>query len=148
MLTAATVDRALSCDLVFHHFGMAVQRPDGAFRMLRALGYRDGATAFDPLQAVHVAMRHHPEMPDVEVIWPGDGPSPIDKLIKPGDGRIYHLCFVAEDAEATLARWQAAGLEVVPVREPRPAVLFDGRPVSFHHIAGFGLIELIHGAGA
>ena len=52
--------------------------PDAAFRFLAGLGYTEGAQAFDPLQKVNLAMRHHAAMPDVEVIWPGDGPSPID----------------------------------------------------------------------
>ena len=57
--------------LVFHHFGLAVSDPAIAFRCLAGMGYRAGAALFDPLQNVNVAMRHHAEMPDVEVVWPG-----------------------------------------------------------------------------
>jgi len=131
--------------LRFHHFGLAVHGPAEAFSYLAALGYWEGAVEFDPLQGVNVAMRHHSEMPDVEVIWPGEGPSPIDRLIKGRDSLIYHLCYSAPNAAASLAAIEAAGLQLYTVAEPCPAILFGGLPVSFHAIGGVGVIELIHG---
>ncbi|MBR1171004.1 VOC family protein [Bradyrhizobium liaoningense] len=131
-------------NLAFHHFGLAVASPDDAFRYLAALGYTAGHSAFDPLQRVNLAMRHHPTMPDVEVIWPGDGPSPIDKLVKEAGTMIYHLCYTCFDADAALAALTAAGMDVLTISDPTPAVLFDGQDVSFHHVSGFGLIEILH----
>ncbi|MGY4606978.1 hypothetical protein ACVW16_005390 [Bradyrhizobium sp. USDA 4474] len=131
-------------DLAFHHFGLAVASPDDAFRYLASLGYRAGNSAFDPLQRVNLAMRHHPTMPDVEVIWPGDGPSPIDRLIKKTGTMIYHLCYASADAGVALAALSAAGMEILTVSPPTPAILFGGQDVSFHHISGFGLIEILH----
>ncbi len=133
--------------LRFHHLGWIVRAPDAAFRFLAALGYHAGNTAFDPLQNVNLAMRHHPEMPDVEVIWPADGPSPIDLLLKRGN-MIYHVCYVTDDAAASLAAMAAAGLDVLPVGEAKPARLFGGSLVSFHTIDDVGLIEFIHGEPA
>jgi hypothetical protein len=130
--------------LTFHHFGLAVRSPDGAFRYLEGLGYTPGACAFDPLQSVNVAMRHHRHMPDVEVVWPGDGPSPIDQLVKRGNERIYHLCYASDDPAGSLAALEAAGLGVVAVRDPLPAILFGGALVSFHYVDEFGVIELLH----
>lgn len=130
--------------LRFHHLGLAVPSPDQAFQFLGALGYASGAQTFDPLQNVNLAMRHHPAMPDVEVIWPGDGPSPIDQMIKRGN-MIYHMCFEADDAAASIAAMEAAGLRVFSLGAPKPARLFGGVPVSFHRIDGVGLIEFIHG---
>ncbi|MBV8666299.1 MAG: VOC family protein [Burkholderiaceae bacterium] len=129
----------------FHHFGLAVHTPEDAFRYLAALGYTEGAVEYDPLQRVNVAMRHHAHMPDVEVIWPQEKPSPIDNIIKGRDSMIYHLCYCAPDAEATLRSLEQAGLQVHTVSEPKPAVLFGGLPVSFHLVSGIGVIELIHG---
>jgi hypothetical protein len=124
---------------------MAVRSPHRAFRFLEALGYSDGPQIFDPLQAVHMAMRHHPDMPDVELIWPGEeGPSPIDKLIRPSSGQIYHLCYAADDPERALHAVEAAGLSALHLTEAIPAPLFGAASVSFHHIEGFGLIEIIH----
>ena len=130
--------------MAFHHFGLAVAAPQEAFLYLAALGYTEGDSAFDPLQRVNLAMRHHVSMPDVEIIWPGDGPSPIDNLVKRTGSMIYHLCYTCSDPEAALSALEAAGLETVLVSPPTPAILFDGREVSFHHISGFGLIEILH----
>jgi hypothetical protein len=130
--------------LAFHHFGLAVSAPEAAFLYLASLGYTEGNSAFDPLQRVNLAMRHHASMPDVEVIWPGDGPSPIDNLVKRTGSMIYHLCYTCPDPDAVLSAWEDAGLETVVVSPPTPAILFGGREVSFHHISGFGLIEILY----
>ena len=129
--------------LRFHHFGLAVAEPEPAFRYLEALGYTEGAVVFDPNQRVNLAMRHHAVMPDVEVIWPGDGPSPIDKMLRRNGSMVYHLCYEVADPEAAILAMEQAGLEVAQVSLPTPAPLFGGREVSFYSVAGFGLIELL-----
>src|ERR1700712_2214943 len=103
--------------LRFHHLGLAVPAPGQAFRFLATLGYAEGAETFDPMQNVNLAMRHHQAMPDVEVIWPGEGPSPIDQMIKRGN-MIYHLCYVAADPEASIAAMEARGLGVYSLGTP------------------------------
>jgi hypothetical protein len=130
--------------LQFHHFGLVVAEPDEAFCYLEALGYEAGNVVFDPLQRVNLAMRHHPSMPDVEVIWPGNEPSPIDTLLKGGRIMIYHICYACSDPAATLAALDAAGCLIMEVSPAKPAVLFGGLAVSFHQVSGFGLIELLH----
>jgi len=92
---------------------------------------------------VNLALYCHDEMPDVEVIWPADGPSPIDEFVRRGSTRIYHLCYTSAAPEATMSAMETAGLNVVPITPPQPAVLFDGRHVSFYSIMNVGLIELI-----
>jgi catechol 2,3-dioxygenase-like lactoylglutathione lyase family enzyme len=129
--------------LQFHHLGLAVKKPATATAYLGALGYREGHRVFDPLQAVNLAMFHHDSMPDVEVIWPGDGPSPIDSILKKSDGRVYHICYTAPDPEAAVAAMQEQGFDVLEVAAPQPAVLFGGQKVSFYAVVGFGLIEII-----
>jgi catechol 2,3-dioxygenase-like lactoylglutathione lyase family enzyme len=135
----------LSTSLAFHHFGLAVKRPQKAFAFLKTLGYRDGAQVYDPEQSVNLAMRHHPAMPDVEVIWPGEGPSPVDNLVKGDRSLVYHLCFATPDVQQALADLAAAGHAIVELAPPKPAILFGGIPVSFHKVLGFGMIEIIHG---
>jgi len=139
----AAMSRAPLASLKFHHFGLAVPAPQAAFRYLEALGYTEGNQVFDPGQKVNLAMRHHPVMPDVEVVWPGEEPSPIDKMIKRNGSMIYHVCYEVADPDATVALIEAAGLEVVLVSPPKPAPLFGGREVSFHSVEDFGLIELL-----
>lgn len=131
--------------LTFHHLGLAVRRPRKAFAFLDALGYRAGPQVHDPLQSVNLAMRYHATMPAVEVIWPGDGPSPVDGLIKDDRALVYHVCFASDDARRALSDLAAAGHQIVEISPPKPAVLFDGLPVSFHNVLGFGMIEIIHG---
>lgn len=133
--------------LRFHHLGLAVAEPTTAFHFLSALGYIEGAAVFDPLQGVNLSLRCHATMPNVEVIWPGEGPSPIDRMIRRGP-MIYHLCYVTSDADASIAAMVAAGFDVVCVSSPKPALLFGGIPVSFHSVDQFGLVELIHGEPA
>lgn len=133
----------------FHHLGLAVKRPDEAFRYLGSLGYTEGKTFFDSLQQVNLAMRYHTAMPAVEVIWPGEGPSPIDSMIMRGGGAlIYHLCYMSNDVEATVNAIDAAGLEIMPLGQAKPAVLFGGLEVSFYSISNVGIVELIQGEPA
>jgi Glyoxalase/Bleomycin resistance protein/Dioxygenase superfamily len=133
------------CGLEFHHFGLAVRSPEAAFRYLDDLGYRAGNTCYDPLQKVNLAMRHHDRMPDVEVIWPGVEPSPIDSMLEKNDSLIYHLCYTSEDVEGSLAALEQSGSEVFPLGFAQPALLFDGMEVSFYRITGVGVIEIIAG---
>lgn len=134
---------AINAKLRFHHIGLAVPEPEPTFRFLAIQGYTEGHQVFDPLQGVNLAMRYHQTMPDFEVIWPGDTPSPIDKMIKRNGPMMYHCCYETADVDDTL-RWIAdAGFEIFTVSPPKPAVLFGGREVSFHMIGKFGLIELL-----
>ncbi len=134
--------------LAFHHFGLAVRDPQAAFDYLGALGYRVGSTCYDAHQRVNLAMRHHDAMPDVEVIWPGAEPSPIDRMLKRTDNIIYHLCYTSRDVAASIAAIEASGLEVLAISEAAAAPLFDGLEVSFYSISGFGIIEIIDTATA
>jgi catechol 2,3-dioxygenase-like lactoylglutathione lyase family enzyme len=117
--------------LTFHHLGLAVRTPQAAAAFLGGLGYSLGPSVYDPRQNVLLQMAESPGGPTVEIISPGEGPGPIDRLItRHSDGLIYHVC---------------AGLRAICVSEPTPAVLFGGRPVSFYTVQGLGLIEVIEG---
>ena len=129
--------------LEFHHFGLAVKSPEAAFRYLEDLGYTAGSTCYDPLQKVNLAMRHHDDMPDVEVIWPGPEASPIDRMLKQRDTLIYHLCYTSGDVERSVAALETAGLEVLQLGMAQPALLFGGKEVSFYSITDVGVIEII-----
>lgn len=136
----------MTTGLEFHHMGLAVDDPEAAFSMLQAQGYRIGRSMFDPLQKVNLALARHENQPTIEVVWPGDAPSPIDKVLKSGPG-FYHICYTSSDPEASLEALEARGLQVMEVVAPTPAILFAGLKVSFHFALGFGLFELIHLTG-
>jgi hypothetical protein len=129
--------------LEFHHFGLAVRNPVQTFTYLAGLGYREGAACFDAHQRVNLAMRHHDAMPDVEVIWPGSEPSPLDRMLKLSDSVIYHICYVSSNVDASIEAIEAEGLEVLTISDPAPAPLFGGLEVSFYSILEFGIIEVI-----
>jgi hypothetical protein len=132
--------------LVFHHLGLAVRSPKSASILLNGLGYNLGPSVYDPCQNVFLQMAESPRNPAVEIISPGEGPGPIDKLVaRHADGIIYHACYVTENLSATLAAIKTAGLRAVCVSEPIPAVLFGGCLVSFYNVQGIGLIEVIEG---
>ena len=131
-------------DLAFHHFGLAVRRPEEAATFLAMLGYRLGEPHFDPNQNCHLILGTHDTQPAVEIIYPGRDEGPIDKWVeRHATGIIYHLCYATKNLEATLAQWEASGLRVVCVSPPKPAVLFEGRMVSFYNVVGMGLVEIL-----
>ncbi len=130
--------------LTFHHLGLAVKQPREAENFLSTLGYQMGAAVFDPVQNVHLALCTHATQPAVEIIWPGDSQGPIDRLTQRHPaGIVYHVCYQTMDLAATLAHLEAAGLRVLCISSPSPAVLFGGRKVSFYNVAGMGLIEIL-----
>jgi methylmalonyl-CoA/ethylmalonyl-CoA epimerase len=130
--------------LKFHHFGLAVRRPEQATAFAGALGYRVGQPVFDPEQNVHLAMCTHETEPALELIWPGPGKGPVDALVRRHEsGIIYHACYETSDLAAALANFQARGLKAFCVSQPKPAFLFGGRNVSFYNVLGMGLIEIL-----
>jgi catechol 2,3-dioxygenase-like lactoylglutathione lyase family enzyme len=131
--------------LSFHHFGLAVREPEEAVRFLEALGYEIASSIPDPLQRVNLAFCSHPTMPDVELVWPGEEPSPIDAIVKRNNGLVYHLCYTADDPDEAVAAIEASGLNIVAAGPAKAAVLFGGREVAFFYVENFGLIEIIRG---
>ncbi|MCE0483869.1 MAG: VOC family protein [Methylacidiphilales bacterium] len=130
--------------LLFHHFGLAVRRPQEAETLLTALGYTLGEAVLDPGQNVHLKMGHHPAQPAVEIIWPAAPGGPIDGMTqRHTSGIIYHLCYETDDLAAALAGFEKAGSRVVCVSPPKSAPLFGGRKVSFYNVIGLGLIEIL-----
>jgi methylmalonyl-CoA/ethylmalonyl-CoA epimerase len=134
--------------LTFHHLGLAAALPDMAMSVLRGMGYEIGATVFDPLQNVNLALCDHARMPAIEIIFKAQGPSPLDRLLnRHKEGLVYHMCYATRDMEATLRGFEADGVRVVCVTGPKPAVLLGGRSVSFYQVLGVGLVEIIDESG-
>jgi catechol 2,3-dioxygenase-like lactoylglutathione lyase family enzyme len=133
--------------LRFHHLGLAVRNPEKAIRFLRGLGYSIGESVFDTVQNVNLIMCAHDSMPAVEVISPGSTSGPVDNLVNRfSSGIVYHTCYITDSLEASVAAIRQAGLRVTPMSKTQSAVLFGGKPVSFHVISGMGLVEIIENA--
>lgn len=132
--------------LTFHHLGLAVARPDGAERFLTSLGYQVGPHIRDDVQRVNLSMATHAAMPSVEVIWPTEVEGPLTGLLKLQAEIAYHVAYECDAIEAAVAAIKASNVRVIQQSPPQPAVLFDGRMVSFQRVGGFGLIELVERA--
>jgi methylmalonyl-CoA/ethylmalonyl-CoA epimerase len=132
----------------FHHFGLAARDPARAAAFLGALGYTVGPLVRDPLQGVDLAMATHPTMPAVEIVAPLGDDGPLASTLRRDAEAVYHVCFETSDRARVLDALREAGGRALPVAGATPAVLFGGRAVSFHRVAGFGLIELLDAAEA
>jgi methylmalonyl-CoA/ethylmalonyl-CoA epimerase len=135
-------------DLEFHHIGLAASRPKRATDFLTALGYACTESIYDPVQNVRLVMCTHVHAPSVEIISPSDTPGPLDSILRDAKQSIYHVCYETKDLDATLKRFAESGVRAICISEPKPAILFGNRPVSFYMIGGFGLIELLDTGGA
>jgi len=135
---------AISSHLVFHHFGLAVRRPDDAMAFMSTLGYQVGEPVFDPEQNVNLIMCSHETQPSVEIIWPDNTKGPIHGLTdRHPAGVIYHVCYATDDLDAALAGLKKAGLQAVCISPRKRAPLFGGRKVSFYNVLGIGLVEIL-----
>jgi methylmalonyl-CoA/ethylmalonyl-CoA epimerase len=113
------------------------------------LGYEIGEPVFDPEQNVHLAMCNHKSQPALELIWPGNLKGPIDALVqRHAYGIIYHPCYATGNLAAALAAFEANGVTPICVSPPKPALLFNGKKVSFYNISGVGLVEILEDSPA
>lgn len=129
-----------------HHFGLAARDPKRALAALAALGYLCGTPLEDPIQNVVLHWCTRADTIPVEVVSAMGEAGPLKRVLAEQDTSFYHLCYEIDTTEAALERLKQAGLRVLTVLPACPAVLFDGRRVSFHLLRGFGLIELLERA--
>ena len=123
--------------------GLALKKEDDALIFLAGLGYDEGTRVYDPEQKVNLRLCTAEGKPAVELVTKGEEESPLDNILKKYNELVYHTCYETEDLEKSLAAIEAAGLRVIPVSPPKPAILFGGRLVSFYTVMGFGLIEIL-----
>jgi len=129
--------------LRFHHLGLASRCEDKSIKFLEGLGYNIGDRKHDPLQNVHLRLCKAESMPDVEIVIPTNSAGPLDSILNTSEANIYHVCYETINLNDSLQAIKGHGIRVICVSKPKPAVLFDGREVSFYTIRGLGLIELL-----
>lgn len=130
-------------DFEFHHFGLAVRKEEAALKFLSATGYTPGIRIYDPEQNVNVRLCVSPDMPDVELVTPGVGSGPLDSILSRSPEMVYHLCYQTSNLAGVLESFKEKGIRCLCVAPRKPAILFDHRFVSFYHLPGFGLIEIL-----
>ena len=126
----------------FHHFGLAVNDFKDASKFYTNLGYQVTTPIIDPLQNVELAMCTLQGAPSVELVRPVDDQSPIVNLLKKNGEMIYHTCYELEDVERDLKVLFAENRALCVV-EPKSAILFDNREVSFYYVNNVGLVEVL-----
>lgn len=129
--------------LIFHHYGLAVQKDTEALTMLAGLGYKNGQNLYDPEQDVHVRLCMHPNMPTVEIVSKGTEDGPLKNILKRSSEMLYHSCYETHNLAESLTSIAEKGLRILPIAPRKKAILFEGRYVSFYYIIGFGLVELL-----
>lgn len=139
---ALTLNRLLG-HLKFHHFGVALRRDGDALLFAESLGYVIGERIYDPLQNVYLRLCTAAGRPAIEFVQAGNGAGPLDSILAKYDGLIYHTCYETPHLANTLGAMEEAGLRWINQSEPRPAVLFGGRRVSFYRVVGWGVVELL-----
>jgi methylmalonyl-CoA/ethylmalonyl-CoA epimerase len=128
----------------FHHIGFVVAsiEPSVAGFLDSLQAEWDGAIFHDPNQAVRVTfLRGKNEAnPLFELVAPAGEDSPVIPFLKRGGG-LHHLCYEIDDLEEQLALSRAQGGLVV--RQPLPAVAFEGRLIAWVYTRNKLLVEYL-----
>jgi len=126
----------------FHHYGLAVKRFKEAIQFHNTLGYSCGEIVIDNLQYVELVLCSSPHYPSVELVMPFGDNSPINSFLKKNNEIIYHICYEINIADISIDQF-FSGNRYICVSEPKPAILFNNRLVSFYYINNVGLIEIL-----
>ncbi|HET6254011.1 MAG TPA: VOC family protein [Puia sp.] len=120
-----------------HHIGVACQDIGEGIERLSLIHDIVARTPVirDPEQDADVVMLTLSDGTRIELV----AGRAVEMLVKRNIG-LYHLCFEVSDIDGEIGRLVAGGAKlIVP---PKPAALFDGRPVAFLY-AAYGMIELL-----
>lgn len=129
--------------LTFHHLGLAAKHPEKALHLLKGLGYDAGEPVEDPSQKVGLILCTCAVMPTIEVIYQTEAAGPLKGYLKQSAAIIYHICYETTDLQESLKALKEDNNTVMLVSPPKPAIFFAGRKVSFYHIHGLGLVEIL-----
>ena len=99
-----------------------------------------GGRIVDPLQDVELQFLEDDRGARLELIRPLSDASPVARALQQGGG-LNHVCYQVGDLESSVQALVAANAKVV--REPRPAVAFNGRRVAFLFTRQRELVELV-----
>ena len=128
--------------MTIDHVGIVVGSLDRAAAYYTAtFGLRPvNGRIVDPLQDVELQFLEDDGGTRLELIRPLSADSPAARALSQGGG-LNHICYRVENLEASVEALVANGAKVV--REPLPAVAFDGRRVTFLYTRERELIEFV-----
>jgi methylmalonyl-CoA/ethylmalonyl-CoA epimerase len=127
--------------LEFDHLSLTTQKPEKMPPSSAPSATRPANRCTIPLTGVDLVLCRNPCTPDIHLF---DGRDQAAAADSPGAaaGDLSRLLPVARPRCLTRGH-EAAGQRVIRVSDPKPAVLFDNRQVSFHMVRGFGPIEVL-----
>ncbi len=128
--------------LSFHHYGLATNNFDNSIKFHKNLGYSISDIVRDDLQDVDLIFCESKSMPSVELVRPINSRSPINNYIKKNNAIIYHACYETSFDQENISNI-FFNVDYIIVSEPKPAILFNNRLVSFYFVKDNGLIELL-----
>ncbi len=128
--------------MTIDHIGIVVESLEAATDYYsRHFGLRRvGGTIVDPLQGVELQFLEDDRGQRLELIRPSGVGSPVARALEKGGG-FNHVCYRVADLEAAARDLLDNGALVV--REPLPAVAFNGRRVAFFYTRQRELVELV-----
>ena len=130
-------------DFKFHHYGLACSDLKKATEMLLQSGYTIGPVVHDPLQKVLLSICTHKFLPCIEIVSAELKDNPINKIVEKNDICIYHICYVVSERTKALSKLTNLGIRFVTISNPKEAILFNGKTVSFHFAKEFDLFEIL-----
>lgn len=123
-----------------HHIGYAVSDMQSSIEQMHLLGYTVGDVIVDDNRSVYIAFAHHGAY-CIELISPMTNASPVSKILQKNGPTPYHVCYVVDDMEQSIALLQShKWVVIVP---PAAAIAFNWQPVAFLYNRYLGLIELL-----
>jgi methylmalonyl-CoA/ethylmalonyl-CoA epimerase len=128
--------------MIIDHIGIVVGSLDNASSYYTTLfGLREvGGRIVDPLQDVELQFLQDDRGARLELIRPLTEGSPVSRALKQGGG-LNHICYCVPDLESSVQMLVANDAKIV--REPMPAVAFDGRRVAFLFTRQRELVEFV-----
>ena len=128
--------------MTIDHIGIVVGSLAGAAAYYTStFGLREiGGRIVDPLQDVELQFLEDDGGARLELIRPLSPESPAARALKHGGG-LNHICYRVADLESSVRALVANNAKVV--REPMPAVAFDGRRVAFLYTRQRELVEFV-----
>lgn len=124
-------------NMKFHHIGIACNDIEEMKQYLRQLFEveNESETLFDELQEANLCMVTLKDGIQIELV----SGKVVETIVKKRQF-LYHICYTTNNLEGKIEEFKALGAMIVS--EPKQAILFGGRRVSFLMTA-LGLVELL-----
>jgi methylmalonyl-CoA/ethylmalonyl-CoA epimerase len=128
--------------MTIDHVGIVVASLEAsAAYYMQQFGLRPlGGSIVDPLQDVELQFLEDDRGARLELIRPLSADSPVARALKHGGG-LNHICYQVADLDASVSALVASDAKLV--REPQPAVAFNGRRVAFLYTRQRELVEFV-----